>query len=49
MTEELSMERFISQGKRTTSGDAARRSLGRALFPYARSGWARAVVCASDL
>ena len=36
-------------GKRTSARESARRVLGRAVFSYARSGWPRVVVCASDL
>src|SRR4029077_719514 len=34
-------------GERISSGESAGRSVGRTIFPYARSGWPRVVVCAS--
>jgi hypothetical protein len=39
----------IPAGKGISSGESARRFLGRTLFPHARPGWARAVVCAPAL
>jgi hypothetical protein len=39
----------IPAGKGISSGESARRLLGRTLFPHARPGWARAVVCAPAL
>jgi catechol 2,3-dioxygenase-like lactoylglutathione lyase family enzyme len=37
----------IPVGKRISSGECAGRSVGRTIFPYARSGWPRVVVCTS--
>ena len=39
----------IPAGKGISSGESARRLLGRTLFPHERPGWARAVVCAPAL